>query len=420
MKTNQHNMKRKLQFILALLCLAVNSAWADWEGGTYTATANETINGTINVGTATLTTNSGVEVKVIGSLEISGTLTVTGGGELYVIGSGDAVNGDVIIINAEVEAEGGMGGDGEQGDTGGNGDDGYDGYDGYDGDKAGQGGQGGQGGTGGVGFTGTVTIYGGIVFANGGPHGQDNGCVGSSDGRAIASANSVTIMATEYEMDGNVEDGIILEECYYLSITAPHVVYMTANLANGAYWTTFYNNTGHFIAPEGTQVFAVNLEGTTITMIPIEDRIVNAGQGVVLKQATTSSEATTTIIMTGTSSGGTGNFNNNSLKGTMGGITTDGVNNYYVLGYSEQAGVGFYKLTDDGTIGANKAYLTYTASGGTREFFSFGDFTGIGAAQTNHGETSVSHCYDLQGRRIDGKPATKGIYVSNGKKFIVK
>ena len=54
MKTNQHNMKRKLQFILALLCHAVNSAWADWEGGTYTATANETINGTINVGTATL------------------------------------------------------------------------------------------------------------------------------------------------------------------------------------------------------------------------------------------------------------------------------------------------------------------------------------------------------------------------------
>jgi hypothetical protein len=48
-------MKRKLLSILALLCLTVTSAWADWNGETYTATANETINGPLNVSTARLT-----------------------------------------------------------------------------------------------------------------------------------------------------------------------------------------------------------------------------------------------------------------------------------------------------------------------------------------------------------------------------
>ena len=466
-------MKRKLQFILALLCLAVNSAWANWEGGTYTATANETINGTIN-GTinvnddATLTINSGKTVTVNKRIVIADgkTLTITGGGTLVVKASngsngtngsdgaagGDAIAGNVIIKGANVKAYGGNGGKGGKGGNGadgadsswGDGDDGGNGgwggwggnggaaftgavtiysgsieayggkggnggnagnggkggnsyFCGYEdpetfyyypdgiGGNGGDGGSGGIGGTGGTAFAGTLTVYGGNVkalggeggeggqggpeseYGAGGAYGEGPGGLGSegsyggpgeAGSNANAYANDITFNTTTYTMNGGFDEYIYSNpnptEVRYVSITAPHVVYMTANLANGAYWTTFYNNTGHFIAPEGTQVFAVNLEGTTITMIPIEDRIVNAGQGVVLKQATTSSEATTTIVMTGTSSGGTGNFNNNSLEGTMGGITTDGVNNYYVLGYSQQAGVGFYKLGNGGTIGANK------------------------------------------------------------------
>ena len=72
---------------------------------------------------------------------------------------------------------------------------------------------------------------------------------------------------------------------------------VTANLADGAYWSTFYSESGNYQAPEGTQVFAVNLTGSTITMTEITDRIVKIGEGVVLKQATESTAATISTPM---------------------------------------------------------------------------------------------------------------------------
>ena len=80
--------ERKLLSILALLCLTITSAWADWNGETYTATANETINGPINVSTAILTIDEGVTVTVNNGIVISGILTIKGSGTLKVYGSG--------------------------------------------------------------------------------------------------------------------------------------------------------------------------------------------------------------------------------------------------------------------------------------------------------------------------------------------
>lgn len=194
---------------------------------------------------------------------------------------------------------------------------------------------------------------------------------------------------------------------------------VTANLANGAYWATFYSNAGNYQAPVGTQVFAVNLDGTTITMIPVEDRIVKSGEGVVLKQATESSEPTTTTInMTLTATAATDSyFSGNSLLGTMTEINTTGANDYYVLGGKN--GAGFYKLSNtSGTIGVNKAYLTYSGGGApaARGFFLFDETTGIEipTAESNDFDGTV---YDLQGRRV-AQP-TKGLYIVNGKKVFI-
>ena len=203
---------------------------------------------------------------------------------------------------------------------------------------------------------------------------------------------------------------------------------VTANLADGAYWSTFYSESGHYKAPEGTQVFAVNLTGSTITMTEITDGIVKRGEGVVLKQATESATTTTTIAMT-LAWGPSGDFSTNSLKGTTISIPNPG--NAYVLN-NGSAGVGFYKLaaydesTGVGTIGANKAYLTY---GGAlaREFFGFDETTGIKSmhnSSTSEAAKPSAQCtmhndvFDLQGRRV-AKP-TKGLYIVNGKKVIIK
>lgn len=180
---------------------------------------------------------------------------------------------------------------------------------------------------------------------------------------------------------------------------------VTANLANGAYWATFYSNVGNYQAPVGTQVFAVTLTGTAIEMTEIEDRIVKSGEGVVLKKTTTGS-----FTMTKTATTPAGDFSGNDLTGTMTSITNPG--NAYVL--NGKNGAGFYKLSDGGTIGANKAYLTYSA--GAREFFLFDEATGI-EMPTVEDVNADALVYDLQGRRVVNP--TKGLYIVNGKKVFI-
>ena len=106
----------------------------------------------------------------------------------------------------------------------------------------------------------------------------------------------------------------------------------------------------------------------------------------------------------------------NSLTGTDNGVVNPG--NAFALGYSADNGVGFYKLTDTGIIGANKAYLTYDGTLDTREFFTFGEANGIDATAIDHSPLTIDHYYDLQGRRVDHP--TKGLYIVNGRKVVVK
>ena len=184
---------------------------------------------------------------------------------------------------------------------------------------------------------------------------------------------------------------------------------VTANEgATGEYWATFFSNIGNYQASAGTQVFAVNLAGTAITMTEITDGIVNSGQGVVLKSTAAS------ITMTPNASASAGDYSTNSLTGTMTSITNPG--NAYVLNYKAATGAGFYKLSSGGTIGANKAYLVSGA--GAPEFFSFdGNTTSINEVRGKMEDVSGEY-YDLQGRRVS--QPTKGLYIVNGKKVVIK
>jgi len=196
---------------------------------------------------------------------------------------------------------------------------------------------------------------------------------------------------------------------HYKVRVAPATIDVAANLANGAYWTTFYSNASNYKAPEGTQVFKVNLDGTKITMIEIEDSIVTKGQGVVLKSTTGN------IVMNRNNSSSSDNYSGNSLRGTSVSMTNPG--NAYVLNYKKNTGVGFYKLSSNGTIAMNKAYLVYDGSIGARSFFAFDDVTtGIGMYNVDYNKGN-DKVYDLQGRRVT-KPAN-GIYIVNGKKVIM-
>ena len=49
-----------------------------------------------------------------------------------------------------------------------------------------------------------------------------------------------------------------------------------------------------------------------------------------------------------------------------------------------------------------------------------GETTAIGTLDTTTGEISFDGWYTLDGVRLDGKPSTKGIYINNGKKIVIK
>ena len=49
-----------------------------------------------------------------------------------------------------------------------------------------------------------------------------------------------------------------------------------------------------------------------------------------------------------------------------------------------------------------------------------GDFTGIGTLNTTTGEISTGDWFDLNGRKLQAKPTTKGVYINNGRKVVVK
>lgn len=176
--------------------------------------------------------------------------------------------------------------------------------------------------------------------------------------------------------------------------------------ASGEYWATYYNGTTSFTADENTTVFQAALSGSSLTLTEVPNREIPATKAVILK----SSSATITLTPATT----TATLEGNQLKGTTAEMT-GAAGNIYVLNKKSDV-VGFYKLSSGGKIGANKAYLTYS-SGAAPSFFGFDETTGIDATLVNS-EKVNSVVYDLQGRRV-AQP-TKGLYIVNGKKVVIK
>lgn len=91
----------------------------------------------------------------------------------------------------------------------------------------------------------------------------------------------------------------------------------------------------------------------------------------------------------------------------------------------DASSIGFYKLEADHTLGAHKAYLEtatdITPTSGARAIkliFGGENITDIQSARVSEKNIEDNAYYNLSGQRI-AKP-TKGIYIQNGKKYIVK
>ena len=188
---------------------------------------------------------------------------------------------------------------------------------------------------------------------------------------------------------------------------------LTANAAGGANWLTFYNQNYDFTADANTQVFKAALSEDKLTLTElITDQIVTKNNAVILKSTASP------IVMTLTSTASGNDFSSNSLEGVSdaAGLTAANPSTTYVLNYKESTGVGFYKLASGKTLGVGKAYLTYSGSGAP-SFLGFDETTGMNDVRCKTEDVRGEY-YNLNGQRV-AQP-TKGLYIVNGKKVVIK
>ena len=159
--------------------------------------------------------------------------------------------------------------------------------------------------------------------------------------------------------------------------------------------------------PDGVTASIVSAAtSTTATLTPIT--VIPAGEPVVIYKDV---DANTDVTFTATNAAAS-DVSGNQLK--TGAVTADG--SQYILA-NGGSGVGFYKATAGTAIAAGKAYLV-SPSGAPFFLFDFGgDVTGINAVKGAELKVNGEY-YNLAGQRV-AQP-TKGLYIVNGKKVVIK
>lgn len=163
-----------------------------------------------------------------------------------------------------------------------------------------------------------------------------------------------------------------------------------------------------FTSVEGLKAFIVeddNASDGKITMTQVNK--VPAGTGLVLK-ATTPGTAVNVPVFDGT---GADDVTNNKMVGSATEATEIAANAGYILKDGK-----FHPATA-GTLAAGKAYLKIAVANGNAPLaIDFDETTGVKSIE--HGTLNIEHFYDLQGRKV-AQP-TKGLYIVNGRKVVVK
>lgn len=158
-------------------------------------------------------------------------------------------------------------------------------------------------------------------------------------------------------------------------------------------------------------VNTVKVQGTSAILAPQEN--LPANSGVILK----GNSSTYTFGIPGTVSE---SLLNNQLSGTNVDLTLGGSNStkYFVLGKDANGVLGLRTPSSSvAKIPANRAYLPASTGGSVNALrFDLGETTAIENVVTEKANAPI---YDLTGRRVLNT-AKGGIYIQNGKKFIVK
>lgn len=189
---------------------------------------------------------------------------------------------------------------------------------------------------------------------------------------------------------------------------------ITLNTLNNKNYATYYLPFAAK-APEGVTAYAGTINNGNVQLTEYANGVIPANKGVVLVSDT---KTTATFTLADASEV---KEQTNELKGVLTETVLNSVGNSdQVRIFSKKDNVaGFYKPNSGITsLAANKAYIMAPTNNEALVLnFAGGEVTGINQATINATEANAP-IYDLTGRRV--AKAVKGIYVKNGKKFIVK
>ncbi len=221
--------------------------------------------------------------------------------------------------------------------------------------------------------------------------------------------------ATNFSINGNSDLGIVAYagELYLGQM-------MATNDAGGTLgkWCSYYNSTYNMRACSGVTAYKAKINaaktGVVLTELFTDGGVIEKNQGVLLK-------SDGVVVLMNTYYDADGDYTGNKLTGAD--VDADQGENdgkCYVLSKVDDT-FGFFLLESGVQTKAHKAYLIDDVSAGARGFLSIssGDATAID--NTKGADAVVSSTwYTLDGRRLQGKPKEKGVYVRGGQKFIVK
>lgn len=186
----------------------------------------------------------------------------------------------------------------------------------------------------------------------------------------------------------------------------------------GEYWTTFFCSDKNYKINDAEEAtaYTATLNGSTITLhtlnkdIPKNTAVIIKGEDDEISMNIVSDPDL--VVPDNDLHGVDVQTNTDDIKTALG----DGT--LYVLGYTNSH-FGFHKYTGT-TMPAHKAFLLIDGSGALLSNtldIDFGDGT-TGMESIKNGKWIINNYYDLSGRRVENP--TKGLYIVNGKKVIIK
>ena len=257
--------------------------------------------------------------------------------------------------------------------------------------------------------------------------------LGTAQGTAPFIYNSLPVgigtKGTTYDVSGITvyDNGLAYGSKYYTAPLATHT--LTANLADGNYWTTFYcGDADYTITTDGAYAYTAEYESASQQLtLTKRGADIPKGSAVIIMGGGNGTDATVDIRLSKTTGladySGTNDLDGVDVRTET---STLGDGTFYVMGKVNDV-FGFFEYKAD-YMPARKAYLLVSGSGAAPGLkMVFDETTGITPLLSPKGEEGASPWgglvgvwYTLSGTRLDKHPTQKGIYIVNGKKVVVK